>query len=337
MLYENLAKLSALPGVSGCEEPVRYEILKMIEGHCIYKVDALGNILAFKKGRQAPAHPLLFSAHMDEVGLIITWVEESGLLKFTTVGGIDRRVLPGKSVAHRGDLWRDRLQGGAHEVRRRAGQGPRARRALHRHWREGPRRRVYPCRTGGPRGLHLPIHRLRGRLPARAGARRPGRLRAARRADWVGACLRHPLRLHRAGGDGYDGARTAAYQAGAEIAVAVETTTACDIPGTPPEKVVCSLKKGPVLSFMDKGTVYDMDLYRRALAAAKAGGIACQPKEGVYGGNEARSVQVAGRGARVLAVSVPCRYLHTPSCVVNRFDLDETLRLLGALIADFGG
>ncbi|MFR9189746.1 MAG: hypothetical protein ACLVL7_05470 [Anaerotruncus massiliensis (ex Togo et al. 2019)] len=57
MLYENLAKLSALPGVSGCEEPVRYEILKMIEGHCIYGGCA-GNILAFKRNR--PAHPLLF-------------------------------------------------------------------------------------------------------------------------------------------------------------------------------------------------------------------------------------------------------------------------------------
>ena len=99
MLYENLAKLSALPGVSGCEEPVRYEILKMIEGKCIYKVDALGNILAFKKGRQAPAHPLLFSAHMDEVGLIITWVEESGLLKFTTVAASTAGCSPANRCA----------------------------------------------------------------------------------------------------------------------------------------------------------------------------------------------------------------------------------------------
>ena len=132
------------------------------------------------------------------------------------------------------------------------------------------------------------------------------------------------------------GAKTAAAQICPDIAIAVETTTACDIPGTPPEKTVCSLKKGPVISFMDRGTIYDAALYARAMQAAAASGIACQPKQGVFGGNEARSVQTAGNGARVLAVSVPCRYLHTPSCVANRFDIDETLRLLRLLIDVFG-
>ena len=135
---------------------------------------------------------------------------------------------------------------------------------------------------------------------------------------------------------GTTGAKTAAAQICPDIAIAVETTTACDIPGTPPEKTVCSLKKGPVISFMDRGTIYDAALYARAMQAAAASGIACQPKQGVFGGNEARSVQTAGNGARVLAVSVPRRYLHTPSCVANRFDIDETLRLLRLLIDVFG-
>ena len=135
---------------------------------------------------------------------------------------------------------------------------------------------------------------------------------------------------------GTTGAKTAAAQICPDIAIAVETTTACDIPGTPPEKTVCSLKKGPVISFMDRGTIYDAALYARAMQAAAASGIACQPKQGVFGGNEARSVQTAGNGARVLAVSVPCRYLHTPSCVASRFDIDETLRLLRLLIDVFG-
>mgnify|MGYP000125754915 CR=1 FL=1 len=135
---------------------------------------------------------------------------------------------------------------------------------------------------------------------------------------------------------GTTGAKTAAAQICPDIAIAVETTTACDIPGTPPEKTVCSLKKGPVISFMDRGTIYGAALYARAMQAAAASGIACQPKQGVFGGNEARSVQTAGNGARVLAVSVPCRYLHTPSCVANRFDIDETLRLLRLLIDVFG-
>ena len=120
------------------------------------------------------------------------------------------------------------------------------------------------------------------------------------------------------------------------ISITVETTTACDIPQVKEDKQVCALGKGPVVSFMDKGTVYDMDLYTKAMACAQRNNIPCQAKAGVYGGNESRSVQAAGKGCRVLAVSVPCRYLHTPSCVIKEEDMENTLRLLEALLDEFG-
>ena len=130
--------------------------------------------------------------------------------------------------------------------------------------------------------------------------------------------------------------KTAAYQIAPERAITVETTTACDIPQVKEDKQVCALGKGPVVSFMDKGTVYDMDLYTKAMACAQRNNIPCQAKAGVYGGNESRSVQAAGKGCRVLAVSVPCRYLHTPSCVIKEEDMENTLRLLEALLDEFG-
>ncbi len=337
MEYQTLKTLCGLPGVSGAEEPVRYEILKQIEGHCIYRVDPLGNILAFKKGRREPAQLMLFSAHMDEVGLIVTYIEESGLLRFAPVGGIDRRVLPGKAVKIGG------IPGviGSKAVHLKSAEEKDKAPALDALYidigacsREEAEEKV----ALGDRAVFCAHDCEMG----------DGFLRARALDDRLGCALLIEM-LH--GELEYDahfaftvqeetgatGAKTAAAQIGAKIGIAVETTTACDLPDVPPEKTVCALKKGPVLSFMDRGTVYDLALYRQALETAQEQGIPCQPKAGIYGGNESRSVQAAGNGARVLAVSVPCRYLHTPSCVAHRSDVENTLALLQALNGAFGG
>lgn len=332
-----LKTLCGLPGVSGAEEPVRYEILRQIEGHCIYKVDPLGNVLAFKKGRRTPAEPMLFSAHMDEVGLIVTYIEESGLLRFATVGGIDRRVLPGKVVrvgelpgvigskavhlksADEKDkapaldaLYIDIGASSREEAEEKVALGDRA--VFCAHYCEMGNGFLRGRALDDRLGCDLLIEMLRGKLE----------------------CDAH-FAFTVQEETGTTGAKTAAAQVGAGIGIAVETTTACDLPDVQPEKTVCALKKGPVLSFMDRGTVYDLALYRHALAVAHEKGIPFQPKAGVYGGNESRAIQVAGNGARVLAVSIPCRYLHTPSCVAHRSDVENTLALLRALNGAFGG
>ncbi|WP_066455249.1 M42 family metallopeptidase [Anaerotruncus rubiinfantis] len=336
MLYKYIERLSGIPGVSGNEEQVRYEILRMIEGKCLYKVDALGNILAFKKGRETPKQKLMISAHMDEVGLIVTYIEDDGLLRFTTVGGIDKRTIPGKSVLIGetfGVIGMKAMHMKSAEEREKAADLDTMYLDIGAKDRDEARKLVHL----GDRAVFCSQYAefgdgfLRGRaLDNRVGC--------ALAAALIESDL--PYDCHFAftvqEETGTTGGKTAAAQIAPEIAIVLETTTACDIPDTPPTKVVCALKKGPVLSFMDRGTIYDRDLYRRALTIAAEKGIACQPKAGVYGGNEARSVQVAGEGAKVLAVSVPCRYLHTPSCVVNRFDVDETRKLLPELIGAFG-
>lgn len=95
-----------------------------------------------------------------------------------------------------------------------------------------------------------------------------------------------------------------------------------------PEKRVCFLGKGPVVSFMDKGTIYDKRLYQLALDTAKEYGINAQPKLGVFGGNNAGSMHQAAGGIRPVGISMPCRYLHTPSCVLQVADITATYDLL---------
>ena len=127
------------------------------------------------------------------------------------------------------------------------------------------------------------------------------------------------------------GGKTAAYALRPDIAVAVETTTAGDLAGVPEERKVCRLGQGPVVSFMDRGTIYTYDLYKKVRALADENGIPNQTKEGVFGGNESRSLMTAAGGCEVMAISIPSRYLHSPACVADEKDIENTLELLRLL------
>ena len=100
-MMTHLKKLCALDGVSGCEEPVRRYILAALKAspaEITAEVDPLGNIIARVKGRQTAAQTVLFAAHMDEVGLIVTNITEEGYLRFAPVGGLEARVIYGRRV-----------------------------------------------------------------------------------------------------------------------------------------------------------------------------------------------------------------------------------------------
>ena len=97
--YELLKKLCSARSVSGDENSVRDIILSEIKD-CAddIKIDNLGNLIAFKKGKKPAPKKLMLSAHMDEVGLMVTDITSDGFIKFDEVGGLDRRILPGKRV-----------------------------------------------------------------------------------------------------------------------------------------------------------------------------------------------------------------------------------------------
>ena len=92
---EWLEQLCQIDGVSGAEDRVAEWILAHLPQDCRPHRDARGNLICEKKGEKAPKNKMLFAAHMDEVGFIITYIEESGLLRFDAVGGVDTRVVIG--------------------------------------------------------------------------------------------------------------------------------------------------------------------------------------------------------------------------------------------------
>ncbi len=332
-----LQELCALYGTSGREENVRDYIISKLGPDCNYSVDNLGNLLVFKKGRQHPKNTVMFAAHMDEVGFIITYITDDGLLKFDTVGGIDTSVILGRSVRVGEKLIPGVI--GAKPV----------------HLLKEEEKKEYPERDtlyidigaknrGETEAYILPgdcayfesdFQRfgdslIKGRaLDDRAGCELMLRLldETLEYDAWFAFTTQEET--------GTGGAQTAAFMIDPAYAVVLEATTAADIPGVEGEKRVCVLGGGPVISFMDKRTVYSRELYDTAFELADKHGIKAQTKTQVAGGNDAGVIFKSRGGVKVLAVSLPCRYLHSASCVIKESDLDETYRLVKLLAEDF--
>ena len=136
---------------------------------------------------------------------------------------------------------------------------------------------------------------------------------------------------------GLRGARTAAFAIAPEAAIIVETTTAADIAGVEDSHKVCRLGEGAVLSFMDNRTMYDRGFFELAQKVSAEKGIKSQVKQAVAGGNDAGAVHIANDGVRSLAVSLPCRYLHSPSCIIQSADALSTYNLVKELAAQTAG
>ncbi|MEE1127751.1 MAG: M42 family peptidase, partial [Acutalibacteraceae bacterium] len=122
---------------------------------------------------------------------------------------------------------------------------------------------------------------------------------------------------------GLRGAKVSAYNINPDFAIALEATTACDIADTAESKSVCCLNKGAVVSFMDGSTMYEKPLFDAAFKVAEEKKANIQVKRGTTGGNDAGAIHLTRDGVRTLTLSVPCRYLHSAECVIDKRDVES--------------
>lgn len=333
-LLEEMKELTRLRGISGCEDEVRDWIIGKLEGRCdSYRVDNMGNLIAHKKGKAKGEKKVLFSAHMDEVGFLITHVTKEGMLHFATVGGVTPAVTAGRPVR----IGKNAVPGvigtrPIHLVTEEEGKEYAKIEDMRIDIGAKDKEEALKLISLGDQATFIgPWKELgEGSVLARAIDDRAG---CALLLDLMAEDLPYDCTFAFVVQEetGCAGSKAVAFQERPDIAVAVESTTAGDLPTAPEDRQVCRVGAGPVISFMDKGTIYPWDLYRKAAGIAEAAGIPWQTKEGVFGGNDARSYASSAGGAKVLAVSLPVRYLHSANTLVNKKDIAETRKLLGLL------
>ncbi len=327
-MIELLNKLCMCDGTSGDESAIREVVISQIKDFCEYKIDNLGNIIAFKKGKNKPQKKVLIDAHLDEVGLIITHIENDGFLRFKTVGGIDTAALMFRRVL---------INGGIPGV---IGGKPV-------HLYDGDERKKLPDVESFYIDLGASSKEDAEKLVSVGDCAVMcsdftvcgQKVLSKALDDRVGCAVLIDLLKQDAEYDfyasfsvqeevGLRGARVAAFSVDPDAAIVIDGTTAADVAGVADSKKVCCQNKGAVVSFMDGATSYDREFYKAALNS----GIKAQSKCAVAGGNNAGAIHLSRKGVRTVALSVPCRYIHTAGSTCDMRDVSAVRDLTEYMI-----
>ncbi|MCJ7703252.1 MAG: M42 family peptidase [Anaerolineales bacterium] len=333
--YRLLEQLCNASAVSGDEGAVRKIVKEQVEPHADeIRVDALGNVLVRRVGRGTDRLKVMVAAHMDEIGFMLTSDDGEGIFRFDTVGGIDSRQLAGKPV------WV-----GADKIPGVIGAKP-----IH-------------LTTAKERQITLTKNELR----IDVGPDSKGKVKVGDRATFatvfkrIGPSIRAKALDDRLGvvslielvkhapenidllaaftvqeEVGLRGARVAAYTLNPDLAFALDSTPAYDLPSwddTENERYNTKLGAGPAIYIADSGTLSDSRLIRHLVNTAEAQGIPYQFRQPGGGGTDAAAIHRQRAGIPSVSVSVPGRYAHTAAGLVRISDWKHTLTLIHAALA----
>ncbi|MCL2517099.1 MAG: M20/M25/M40 family metallo-hydrolase [Oscillospiraceae bacterium] len=342
-----LKELTAAFAPSGCEKNVSDIIKREIESYCddLYYTK-LGSLIAVLRG--TGNRSVLVSAHMDEVGFMVTHVDDDGYLHFGLIGGIDSRVLSGRRVI----IGESAMHGGI--------KGIIMSKAVHLQ-SESERKEVTPVKNmvidiGAKNKEEAEKYAPKGTFGTFDSefvlfGKDNKMLKAKAIDDRLGcAVMCDTIKRLRSEGVRYDydiyfvfsvheeigfpGVGASVFGIDPDRAIVLEATAVADIFDVTPSMQVAKTGEGGVISFADLGTIYDREFIDFAFATGRKYNIKCQMKQYVSGSNDAAHIQRAGLGTKIIAVSAPCRYLHSASNVISIEDYYSINDLIYYLLKD---
>ncbi|MHA2037723.1 MAG: M42 family metallopeptidase [Promethearchaeota archaeon] len=333
--------LSSLIGVSGYEEDVSNFLLNEIESNDLADkawIDPLGNVLAIKEGKEQN-NRILLDAHIDEIGFMVSHVEKKGFLRFVLIGGYDTRILLGQSVILKSssgelihgiigskpphlttveerkkqvkvpDMYIDIGMTSEDEVDKISiGVGSIG--TLFSPFEEFPngmvRGKAFDDRTGCNIMLHI-MKLLK-----------------------VNPQIKENVLFNFAVQEeiGGKGAIIGAYNLEPTMAIALENTTAADVPGIREAEIPAKIGKGPAVTIADRSMISSSKVNERIFRNGDLENIPYQIKKPRYGGTDAGKIQISRRGVPSSVINVPCRYIHSPTSLLKLEDIYETIKLV---------
>ncbi len=333
-----IKELTELNGVSGNEDEVREYIKKHIKDLADeINIDSMGNLIAFKKGKNSK-YKVMLSAHMDEVGFMVTGFGESGVVKFATVGGIDERILPGKRVL----IGEKNIPGviGSKPIHMQEREERNVNIKLKRMYidigtdkREEAEKLVS---LGDYMAFYSPYTQFgEGLIKAKALDDRVGcailieALKDRYEFDLY-ACFTVQEEV------GLRGSEVAAYTVNPDIALVVEGTTCSDVPGVEKGEYSTVLGDGAALTIMDRTSYPNKNFVNYIYELARKNKLSIQFKQTNSGGNDAGKIQMSRGGVVTASISVPCRYIHSPVSVMSEKDFNSCKDIVIAVLKDLG-
>lgn len=339
-LRELLKKLSLEFGPTGYHKPVLNMIineLKDYESKFEAYIDKAGAYIVRFPNEDKPK--LMVSAHMDEVGFMVTEICDDGRLRFGNVGGIDPIVMSSKRVISengiKGAIISKPIHLQSHDERKEITNA----------------KDMYidiGCDTKEDAEKHVMLGDLftfisdyiefgDGFIKGKA---LDDRLGCAIMCYAIKEICKNDLKLNydlyfaftSREEIGYSGAFLATEQIKPDYGFIIESTAVGDIHGAPSEKIVAKLGEGGAISFADRGAIYDRDFVNQIMNMCKKNDIKYQIKQYVSGGNDASNIQKSAYGVKVAVMSAPSRYIHSMSNVIHKDDLTSIYRTLIALV-----
>jgi putative aminopeptidase FrvX len=317
-----IRKLVGTYGPSGVEEQVRTAIRAEVELLADeLRVDPLGSLVVRKQG-SGEGKRIVLDAHMDEIGVMVTYVDEKGFARFTRIGGVRPLNCVGARVA-----FADGTVGviGVEEKREDMSKVPKF-------------EQLY-VDVGATGRDDCPVHVGDAAVFVRPFLAQGTRLIAKALDDRIGcAVLIETLRrLEHTPHDVYfvfsvqeettlSGARTSTYGIEPDLAIAVDVTGTGDTPECRPMAV--ELGKGPAVKVQDRGMIAHPAVRDLLVQRAEGADIPYQLEVLEYGTTDAAAMQLVRAGVPAGCLSIPCRYVHTPSEMVDEGDVENGVRLL---------
>jgi putative aminopeptidase FrvX len=340
LLLERLQRLTAAPGPSGFEseaqEVVRQEARPYADD---IRTDIHGNVIASLNPSGRPR--VMLTAHCDELGFLIRYIDEQGYLYFAPIGGLDPATLPGSRVTlHAPDGPVLGVIGcqAVHLVEAEdRGKAPK----LSEMWIDigaasaEEARALVPLGTHGTRAIQL--EHLRGDLVvSRALDNRSGicsiiealrRIHARREELKAGVYAVSAVQEE----TGSRGSQTSAYRVQPDIALTVDATFASDHPQTSKERLGdVRLGDGPAITL---GGFVHGGVAQRLMKVAKEADIAFQYDiQGSSTGTDNDDIQISRGGVATGLLNIPSRYMHTGSEVVSLADIGTTAELMARFV-----
>lgn len=320
-----LKELTDLNGVSGNEGSVRNYIKEKISPYVDdIKIDSIGNLIAFKKGKSERLTVML-TAHMDEIGFIVTGYNDMGMLKFQNIGGIDERILPGKAVV----VGDKNIPGiiGAKAIHLQDSEERKTNWKMKNMYIDIGAANKEEAEKLAPLGEYISflsefLEFGQECVKAKALDDRVGCsiLMEALKGDYefnLYVCFTVQEEI------GLRGAEVTAYRIKPDMALVFEGTTCSNVPETEEYEYTTKLGEGPAITILDRGTYADKKFVEFICNTAKKNNINIQYKQTVSGANDAAKIQRTGKGVKVAIISVPCRYIHSPTSIMNKIDYDN--------------